>query len=221
MKISERDGVVDLLGVLALGELAAFERLTADAALAPTLHDRSTLAGMAVREYHHFELIRDRLVDLDSSVDDAAAPFEAAIEAFHVATTPSGWLEGLIKAYVGFGIAADFYRAVSAVVDERTRVVILEALSDVGAADFVVDRVCAAIEADPSVAGRLALWARRLVGEALVQAQRVAADRPALADLIVGGTDGKRGFDLADWAQLAADLTAGHAERMERLGLSA
>ena len=35
--------------------------------------------------------------------------------------------------------------------------------------------------------GRLALWGRRLVGEALSQAQRVAAERDALAALLVGG----------------------------------
>lgn len=217
---SERSGVVDLLGVLALGELAAFERLTADSALAPTFGERAALAAMAVREYHHFELIRDRLVELGSSVDDASAPFEPAIEAFHAATKPSTWLEGLIKAYVGDGIAADFYRAVSAVVDDRTRAVMLEALSDVGAADFVVEHVRAAIDVDPGIAGRLALWGRRLVGEALVQAQRVATDRPALADLIVGGAAGQPGFDLADMSQLLTDLTAKHAARMERLGLA-
>src|SRR5690625_3126046 len=203
-------GVVDLLGVLALGELAGFEQLTADAAMAPTLADRAALAGMAVREYRHFELIRDRLDELGSSVDEATTAFEAPIEAFHEATSPHGWLEGLMKAYVGDGIAADFYRAVSVVVDDRTREVMLEAMSDGGAGDFVVERVRSAIESDPAVRGRLALWGRRLVGEALVQAQRVATDRPALADLLVGGAM-DHGADLADWGQLLADLTSRHA----------
>lgn len=219
---STRTGIIDLLGVLALGELEAFERLTADSALAPSLHDRAALAGMAVREYHHFELIRDRLSELGSSVDEAAVAFEPAINAFHDATEPSGWLEGLIKAYVGFGIAADFYRAVAEVVDDRTRDVILESLTDVGAADFAVEHVRSAIDADPAIAGRLALWGRRLVGEALVQAQRVSTDRPALAGLIVGGGTATRpGLDLADVSRLFTDLTAKHAERMQRMGLSA
>ncbi len=52
----------------------------------------------------------------------------------------------------------------------------LTVLADTGHAEFVIARVREAIEADPRVAGRLALWARRLVGEALGQAQRVAAD---------------------------------------------
>ena len=39
--------VVDLLGVLAYGELVAFERTAADASLAPTLEDKAALARMA------------------------------------------------------------------------------------------------------------------------------------------------------------------------------
>lgn len=215
-----RAGVVDLLGVLGVGELTAFERMSADSGMAPTLSDKAALAGMAVTEFHHFERIRDRLDDLGVSMDEAMEPFRSAYENFHANTAPADWLEGLVKAYVGDGIAADFYRAVSAVVDDRTRAVMLEALSDVGAADFVVEHVRAAIDVDPGIAGRLALWGRRLVGEALVQAQRVATDRPALADLIVGGAAGQPGFDLADMSQLLTDLTAKHAARMERLGLA-
>ena len=42
-----RAAVIDLIGVLAYGELTAFERLAADAALAPTIDDKAALAGMA------------------------------------------------------------------------------------------------------------------------------------------------------------------------------
>ena len=47
-----------------------------------------------------------------------------------------------------------------------------------------------AIAADPRVAGRLALWGRRLMGEMLSQAQRTAAERDALSNLLVGGIGG-------------------------------
>ena len=87
-------------------------------------------------------------------------------------------------------------------------------LADTGHAEFAVDRVRAAIAADPIVAGRLALWARRLVGEALTQAQRVALDRPALAGMFAGMGD------LAEVAELFQRLTDAHSARMTRLGLS-
>jgi hypothetical protein len=53
-----RAAVVDLLGVLALGELMAFERLAADARLAPGITDKAELAAMAAAGFHHFERCR-------------------------------------------------------------------------------------------------------------------------------------------------------------------
>ena len=83
-----------------------------------------------------------------------------------------------------------------------------------------MDRVRAAIDNDPKLAGRLALWGRRLVGEALSQAQRVAAERDALAALLVGGVD-RPGADLAEVGRMFARLTENHTRRMAKLGLSA
>jgi len=147
-------------------------------------------------------------------------PFVPALEAFHERTAPSDWLEGLVKAYVGDGIAEDFYREVSAYLDPSTRALVLEVLEDTGHSEFAVDRVRAAIDNDPKLAGRLALWGRRLVGEALSQAQRVAAERDALAALLVGGVD-RPGADLAEVGRMFARLTENHTRRMAALGLSA
>ena len=59
-----RAAVIDLLAVLAYGELSAFERLCDDAALAPTLGDKAEIAEMACAEFGHFQRLRRRLVDL-------------------------------------------------------------------------------------------------------------------------------------------------------------
>jgi len=215
-----RLAVVDLLGALAYGELTAFERLADDAAFAPTVGDKAALAAMAVAEYNHFALLRTRLEDMGVSPEEAMDPFMPALEAFHERTAPSDWLEGLVKAYVGDGIATDFYREVSAYLDDSTRTLVLQVLEDTGHSRFAVDRVRAAIEAEPRIAGRLALWGRRLVGEALSQAQRVAAERDALAALLVGGM-AHRGADLAEVGRMFARLTDNHTKRMATLGLSA
>lgn len=215
-----RAAVTDLLGLLSLAELTAFERLAADAGLAPSLADKAALAAMAVAEFQHFERLRDRLAELGVDAESAMTPFRDALQAFHDHTAPADWLESLVKAYVGDGIAADFYREVAAYVDEDTRALVLEVLADSGHADFVVERVRAAIDADPQAAGRLALWARRLVGEALSQAQRVAVERDSLSTLIVGGVD-RPGMDLAELGQVFARLTENHTKRMASLGLAA
>lgn len=214
-----RAGIIDLLGALGYGELSAFQRLAADAEMAASLADQAELAGMAVAEFRHFERIRDRLAALGVSADDAMAPFREPYATFHANTVPSTWLEGLVKAYVGDQIASDFYRQIATAVDQDTQQLVADVIADAGHADFVVERVRAAIAADPSIAGRLALWGRRLVGEALAQAQRVAADRDALAVIIVGGPDGV-GMDLAELGKVFARLTENHAKRMSTLGLA-
>ena len=207
---------VDLLGVLAYGELTAFERLASDAQLAPTMSDKVALASMAAAEFEHFRLLSAFLRTEGVDPEEAMAPFQAAVDGFHEGTMPGDWLEGLIKAYVGDSLATDFYREVAAfLTDPGARGLVLEVLEDTGQASFAVARVKAAVAQDPAVAGRLALWARRLVGEALLQAQRVAVDRDALTELLVGGTG-----DLAGIARLLNRLTENHTARMQALDLS-
>src|ERR671911_1449847 len=110
---------------------------------------------MAVAEFHHFERLRDRLAELGVDTDRAMAPFREPLDAFHDHTAPSDWLEGLVKAYVGDGLANDFYREIASFVDAETRALVLEVFADSGQAEFVVDRVRAAIEEDPKLGGRL------------------------------------------------------------------
>ncbi len=221
----QQSGIIDLLGLLAYAELDAYFRLTDDAALAPSLADRAALAGMAVAEFGHFRLLCEQLAVLGAQPDQAMLPFAPALDAFHARTAPADWLEGLVKAYVGDGIAADFYRAVAELVDPQTRKLVLRVLADTGHTEFVIARVRAAIAADPQVGGRLALWARRLVGEALAQAYRVVADRPSLAALLAGaaprepGQPGQPG-QLGDIGRMLAQITDAQAQRMASLGLA-
>jgi hypothetical protein len=215
-----RAAVVDLLGVLAYGELSAFERLATDAAMAPTLAEKAEVAAMACAEFGHFVQLQQRLVELGQDPEEAMRPFVAPLEAFHASTAPSDWLEGLVKAYVGDSIAADFYREIAEHLDPTTRALVVEVFQDTGHSAFVVDKVRGAITADPRLEGRLALWGRRLLGEALSQAQRVAAERDTLTALLVGGVD-RPGVDLVELGRMFTRITEAHARRMESLGLAA
>jgi tRNA-(MS[2]IO[6]A)-hydroxylase (MiaE)-like len=210
------DGVLDLLGLLAYASLTAFFRLCDDAALAISLADKAALAEMAVAEFGHFQLLRARIEEMPADPTVVMQPFVAAIDAFHARTAPSDWLEGLVKAYVGDGIASDFYSAVAQLLDPATKDLVLKVLADTGHSEFVIVRVREAIDADPRVAGRLALWARRLVGEALGQAQRVAAERAPLASMLAGDATSQ----LGDIGRMFAQLTDAHGARMAALGLA-
>jgi hypothetical protein len=206
--------VVDLLGVLAYAELTAFDRLAEDARMAPTLGGRAALARMAAAEMAHHDRLAGRLRELGADPAAAMAPFVRALDGFHEGTRPRTWLEGLVKAYVGDGLAADFYREIAGFLPEPDRSLILEVLADTGHADFAVREVRAAIASQRALAGRLALWGRRLVGEAISQSQAVIAERDGLAQLIMEGTG-----DLTGIARLVERITTAHTERMRALGL--
>jgi hypothetical protein len=206
--------VADLLGVLAYAELTAFDRLAEDARLAPTLNGRAALARMAAAEIGHHVRLTERMIELGVDPAETMAPFVSALDAFHEGTRPKTWLEGLVKAYVGDGLATDFYREVAGFLPDPDRALVLEVLADTGHAGFAVREVRAAIAADRRVAGRLALWGRRLVGEAITQAQAVIAEHDGLAGLIMSGTG-----DLAGVARLIERITDAHTQRMAMLGL--
>ena len=145
--------MLDLLGLLAYATLSAFFRLSDDAALAESLPDKTALAEMAVAEFGRYQQLLRRLEELRADPGLAMQPFVQAVDAFHARTAPADWLEGLVKAYVGDGIAADFYRTIAIRLDPHTQALVHEVLADTRYSEFVIARVQDAIGSDPQVAG--------------------------------------------------------------------
>ena len=207
--------VIDLLALLAYGELQAFDQMAADARLAPDLHRRAVLSEMAAAEIVAYRRLAERLAQLGAEPETAMRPFVPALEQYHDQTSPKDWLEALTKAYVGDGIADDFYHEVALHLEAPDRELVLDVLHDTRYADFAKTEIREAIAVDPKVANRLSMWARRLVGEGLSQAQRVAVERPSLAMLLVGAVADEDGIGA-----LFKRLTTGHTARMAAVGLN-
>jgi hypothetical protein len=213
--VSDPAALTDLLGLVAYGELVAFDRMAADARLAPDLTRRALLSEMAAREITHYRRLADRLTELGVQPGDAMRPYVAALQSYHDSTEPKDWLEALTKAYVGDAVADDFLREIAGQLAEPDRQLVLDVLHDSRYDEFAGGEIRAAIAADPKIANRLSMWARRLVGEALSHAGRVAAERAALTTLVIGPT-GDPGAAQA----LFKRLTAAHTGRMAAVGLN-
>lgn len=209
------EAVIELLGMLGYGELLAFERMAADARLAPDLRRRAVLCEMAAVEIGNYQKLVARLGELGGDPEQAMQPYVAPLQAYHDRTVPRDWLEALTKAYVGDSVADDFTREVAAFLGERDRALVRRVLHDSRYGEFAASEIRSAIEADPKLANRLSIWARRLVGEGLSQAQWVAAARPALTALILRGSGDQEGVQA-----LLKRLTQAHGARMTAVGLN-
>lgn len=212
---ADHPGVNELFALLAYGEVAAFYRLTDEARMAPNLRGRISMASMAAAEMGHYELLRDALERRGVDVVPAMSKYASALEDYHRLTTPSTWLEALVKTYVGDALAADLYLEIADGLPDEVADVVHAVLSETGHSQFVVAEVRAAVTSSGKQRSRLALWSRRLLGEAITQAQYVLADHDELVDLVVSGTEG-----LNQLTGFFERLQRTHDERMRELGLA-
>lgn len=215
-----RAAVVDLLSVIAYGQLSGAFATVHDATRAPRLDHTLALARMARVDFDQYEELAGRLRELGAEPETSMQPFTAAIDEWHRRTPPADWYEGLMKAYAGNAIATDFYGEIARYVDPQTQALVERCVGTEEQDAFVKDVLATAIADDPRLGSRLALWGRRLVGEALSQAQHVAASHDALTALLVDDGSGV-GADLTELTRMFERLTTNHTRRMQALGLTA
>lgn len=210
----DHPGINELFALLAYGEIAAFYRLTDEAKMAPDLAGRISMARMAAAEMRHYEMLRETLERRGVDVVPTMTRYAGTLDGYHRLTMPSTWLEALVKTYLGDALAADFYLQIADVLPEEVAGVVREVLSETDNSQFVVAEVRAAVARSAKQRSRLALWSRRLLGEAITQAQYVMADRDELADLVVTGTGG-----LGALVGFFDRIQRTHDTRMRELGL--
>ncbi|WP_446226040.1 ferritin-like fold-containing protein [Nocardia sp. IBHARD005] len=211
---ADHAGVTELFAVLAYGELSAFYRLAEEAKQAPSLRGRIGVAKMAAAELAHFETLEAALTARGADPEAAMAQYQGALDSYHACTDPSTWLESMVKFYVADGLAADFYTEIAGALPVEVADVVRDVLAETDHSQFVVDEVRSAVAASRSERDRLTLWGRRLLGEAITQAQFVMAQRDELAELVLAATG-----DLNGIATLFDRMQQRHAARMAELGL--
>lgn len=212
---ADHPGVSELFALLAYAEVAAFYRLTDEARMAPDLRGRISMANMAAAEMGHYDLLRGALERRGVDVVAAMAKYASALDNYHRLTMPSTWLEALVKTYIGDALAADFYLTIIDGMPDEVADVVRAVLAETKHSQFVVAEVRAAVTASAKQRSRLALWSRRLLGEAITQAQYVLADHDELVDLVLAGTAG-----LTHLAGFFDRVQHTHDERMRELGLA-
>ena len=200
------DASVTSLTILSLGELVSFHRLATDAQFAPTVRDSIDLSRLAGRSLEHFESLAARIGELQGDLPTMLEAAEHSFAAFRERTRPKDWYESLMKGYVYDEIMKDFSRADLEELDEASRSIAVTALDDTRQAVFLRKRLATAIEDDPVLSSRLALWGRKLVAEALQRMRELTVQFPRHAVV---------------HSEVTADVLANHSRRMSALGLVA
>ncbi len=173
----------------------------------------STAAKLALAEASEAVLERYRALSAElATLGDPASAMEtqrAAVDRFRRTTAGDEWYERLLTAHLAGGFFADLYVALAAglaaEVAGRARAAFAERPEEA----IVHGLISAGIAADEHLAARMALWGRRILGDALLVA-RAALDVAAVA------TDTESRIEPA-----FSELIANHTRRMDALGLSA
>ena len=228
LRSAEAADAVEVLALVASLEHQAFARLAGDSRQAPGLEQSLVLSRLAARCTERRDLVLARIEELGGDAVAALGRFDGLLDDFDARTPPSTWAARLLKAYVGYGVADDFCRLVARGLDARSAALVEEVLDDASHTELAVRELDEACAGDQVLSSRLALWGRRLVGEALGVVQRVAQrpevarvlDRAGVAGALPVGADG-RGEAVQTPATVFNELTAEHTRRMSRLHLTA
>ncbi len=214
-----------LLGFTAQADLVDFEMLAASGELAPSLDERLTVAGLAAAQFDRFERISEELHVAGAAVDEVLEPFREALDSFARATHPGNWVTSQLRAVLVTGLRTEFSARLAPQLSDPLAELLAPGPAAWRTSDFASRTVQKAIEEQPTIAGSLALFGRRLAAEAVGQCQRIAAKEAELtafiaAELKPRATQGSRELsDLGVISALLEELMDGHARRMARLGL--
>ncbi|MES2094094.1 MAG: ferritin-like fold-containing protein [Actinomycetota bacterium] len=197
------------LGQAAYVQLALFETLSRAVSVAPSAASKvavSRVAALALAKHHG---LAAEIKRLGHEPGLAMAPFAARIDEYARTTLGADWYEMLVTAYLTAGLLGDFQLQLAAGLPGEARLRIIPLLSGDDGHALLVDELRSAIDANPRLASRLALWGRRLVGDTLLIA------RSSLANV------GHTRRDEARLEPVFTDLIASHTRRMDALGLTA
>ncbi|WP_254431496.1 ferritin-like fold-containing protein [Agromyces sp. Marseille-P2726] len=200
---------VPFLGQAAYIQLEFFESLARAVASAPTLPSKeglSAAAGVALRKHH--ALIAE-LRRLDVEPNDVMAPFAPATDRFRQVSAGGDWYELLLGIHVTAGMLDSYFSRLAEGLPAELGARVRAILDEEGAAVVLESELRSALDADPELADRLALWGRSLVGDTLLIARSAlrASESPV--------RDGEQ------VEPVFTDLIADHTRRMDALGLTA
>lgn len=202
-------GLDRFLGQAAYLQLTLFENLSALVANAPTVAAKEPLSRAAAISLGRYEKLTAEIRRTGEEPSTVMQPYTEAIDFFQHVTAGANWHEALVTSHITAGILDDFFARLAVGLPGADAARIAAIYAGRSHEPLLAEQIRLAIAADPRLAARLAMWGRRLVGDAMLVA------RSALATPLASATDEAR------IEPVFTELIAAHTRRMDTLGLTA
>ncbi|MDJ0334509.1 ferritin-like fold-containing protein [Salinibacterium sp. G-O1] len=202
----------DLMGFLgraAYVQLMLFENLSRALSTAPSTVGKTAIGRAAELSLAKHRRLVDEIERSGKSPAEVMQPFTKAVDDFERDTRGADWFETVVACYLTAGFLDDFFaRLARGLGDDNGRRIAGIFTSESGES-LLAGLLTSAIDENPRLSARLAMWGRRLVGDTMLLA------RSALQyteDHI---------SDEARIEPVFTELIAAHTRRMDALGLTA
>ncbi|CAN5177598.1 ferritin-like fold-containing protein [soil metagenome] len=196
------------LGRLGYLTLVLFENLSRAVSTSPSVGAKTRLSVAAAEVLEAHEGLVVEMITLKIDPVAAMDPFRAELDDFQRRTQGSDWYEVLVTCYLTAGFLSDFFDGLAAGLPDALSKRV-SSLLDVDTGEEVLqEELRTAIDANPRLASRLAMWGRRLVGDTMLIAR---------SSLAIGRE--APGEDRIE--PVFTELIAAHTRRMDALGLTA
>lgn len=196
------------LGQTAYLTIVLFENLGRAVATAPTTEAKARLARAAAEMLRMHGELAEELRRMHDDPATEMEPFRVPLDDFQRRTRGADWYEILVTCYLTAGFLLDFFAGLAAglpdELDDRAATILQSAAAE----EVLVEELRLAIDDNPRLASRLAMWGRRLVGDTMLVARSAVAQHPA--------TSVEERVD-----PVFTELIAAHTRRMDALGLTA
>ena len=202
-------GIMPFLGLTAYLQLELYEASSRAIGGAPDLRSKEVLARSAGITLSKHQRLSDELRSRGREPHLIMMPYTPMIDSFIDRIHTPDWHQHVLSIYLVGGLFDGFFAELAKGLKDKFQHEVIDLLLDNSSRDELHDLLSSEIAADPSLAGRLALWGRRLVGDTLLISREVL-------QLSEG-----RSFVKSLTEPVFTDLISDHTRRMDSLGLTA
>jgi len=210
-----RDATVELLGVLAYGQLRSFGAMSSAVRFAPDARAADRIATFARREHDAYTALTAHLAELTEHPTAAMDRQKGLFDRFFDRAPLDDWFGASVFFAFGIPLARDFMRTVVPMLDPASGDVVLRTLQDRAEVEEAAVGLLQAQFTSDAVRERARGIVADLLGQALTAFQQAAGDSDALR-VLLGGEKEASGAEVR---RLAMALLSAHRARLVALGL--